>query len=196
MSECKLIKLNSNHHTFLTKRFDRILTSENNLKRVHFSSAMTQLGYYDGEDDASYLELADFISTQGTHPENDLKQLWRRIVFNIAVSNTDDHLRNHGFILDAGGWRLSPAYDLNPEPDKNSLHLNINETDNSLDLGLALEIAIFFRLSKEEALDVIDEIIDQVSSWQDEANKIGLSSSEIEKMKYTFIDIDMKKEQV
>lgn len=98
MAPCRIEKLNSHHHTFLTQRFDRIDTS-----RLHFTSALTQLGYYDGEYDASYLELAQFLTDHGSNTKKDLAQLWRRIVFNIAVSNVDDHLRNHGFIYHKGG---------------------------------------------------------------------------------------------
>jgi serine/threonine-protein kinase HipA len=102
MAESRIQRFNSPHHTFLTRRFDRQRS-----KRLHFTSAMTQLGYYDGDYEASYLELAEFIAFQGSQPQADLEQIWRRIVFNIAVSNTDDHLRNHGFILDHQGWQLS-----------------------------------------------------------------------------------------
>ena len=109
MSECRLEKFNSQYHTFLTRRFDRTPES-----RLHFTSALTQLRYYDGEYDASYLELAQFLTDHGSNTKQDLAELWRRIVFNIAVSNTDDHLRNHGFIYNKGGWLLSPAYDINP----------------------------------------------------------------------------------
>ena len=143
MAPCRLEKFNSRHHTFLTKRFDRT-----NNTRLHFSSAMTQLGYYDGEDEASYLEIAQFLTDNGSNTKNDLAQLWRRIVFNIAVSNTDDHLRNHGFIFQDNGWVLSPAYDINPVTPANGLHLNISDDDNSLDFDLALDVIGFFQLTK------------------------------------------------
>ncbi|MES9977172.1 MAG: type II toxin-antitoxin system HipA family toxin, partial [Candidatus Thiodiazotropha sp. 6PLUC5] len=118
MAPCRIEKFNNHHHTFLTQRFDRTA-----MGRKHFTSALTQLGYYDGEYDASYLELAQFLTEHGTNTKKDLEQLWRRIVFNIAVSNTDDHLRNHGFIYHKGGWLLSPAYDINPVTPTNGLHL-------------------------------------------------------------------------
>ncbi len=108
MAPCKIQRFNSSHHTFLTQRFDRY-----GQVRRHFSSAMTQLGYYDGDDGASYLELAQFLIEQGANTQADLAQLWRRLAFNILVSNSDDHLRNHGFILAdnaSSGWLLSPAY--------------------------------------------------------------------------------------
>ena len=143
MAASKAEKFSSNKHTFLTKRFDRAADG----KRIHFASAMTLLGYTDGTDassGASYLELVDFISKYGARPENDLKQLWRRIVFSICVSNTDDHLRNHGFLLTEKGWGLSPAYDINPVETGMGLKLNISEDDNALDLDLVLSVAPYF----------------------------------------------------
>jgi serine/threonine-protein kinase HipA len=106
-------KLNSKHHTFLSKRFDRY---EKN-KRIHFASAMTLLNYSDGQEGASYLDLAKLLISDGANTNKDLAELWKRIVFNIYVKNTDDHLRNHGFLLTEKGWILSPAYDLNPDRD-------------------------------------------------------------------------------
>ena len=168
-------KLSSHHHTFLTKRFDR----EGNA-RLHFSSAMTQLQYYDGErsQGASYLEIAEFLSIHGAQTKQDLAQLWRRIVFNIAVSNTDDHLRNHGFLLTNKGWKLSPAYDLNPSVGKQGLHLNITDTDNTLDYQLAFDVKEFFRLSQEEAVEIYDQVLDSVKQWQYVAKRLGISRSE------------------
>jgi len=175
MSVCELRKLNSHHHTFLTKRFDREGES-----RRHFSSAMTQLQYYDGDqsEGASYLELAEFLSNHGSQTEKDLAQLWRRIVFNIAVSNTDDHLRNHGFLLDGRGWKLSPAYDINPSVGINGLHLNITDTNNALDYSLAFEVIDFFRLSRDQATAIYDEVLSAVASWDRVATKLGISRSE------------------
>lgn len=113
MSGARLEKFNSRYHTFLSKRFDRTNSGE----RIHFTSATTLLQSSDGEDAShgvSYLELAKFIQQQGAQPDQDLEQLWRRIVFFICISNVDDHLRNHGFILQPTGWILSPAFDINP----------------------------------------------------------------------------------
>ncbi len=173
MAECKLEKLNSHHHTFLTKRFDRVAD-----KRLHFSSAMTQLGFKDGEQGASYLDLAQFLSDQGANTKNDLEQLWRRIVFSIAVSNTDDHLRNHGFIYRDGGWVLSPAYDINPTTPANGLHLFISEDDNSLSYDLAMEVIDFFRLSATEAQAIQNQVIKSVKTWKETAEKLGISRNE------------------
>jgi len=179
MANSQAKKFTSNYHTFLTKRFDR----DENGVRIHFASAMTLLGYTDGQDysdGVSYLELVEFISNNGANAEEDLKQLWRRIVFSICVSNTDDHLRNHGFILTNKGWILSPAYDINPVERGTGLKLNISENDNALDLNLALEVSTYFRLENDEAVGTITEVKEAVSNWRTIANKFGLSRTEQE----------------
>ncbi len=181
MAPSTIGRYHSDQHTFLTKRFDR-----ENGRRIHFSSAMTQLEYYDGEDGASYLELAEFLTNHGSRTKEDLAQLWRRIVFNIAVSNVDDHLRNHGFLFDGSGWRLSPAYDINPTAIANGLHLNINDQDNRLDYTLAFEVIDFFRLSDQEAEEIFVEVIAAVSQWRNLANQLGISRAEQERMKSAF----------
>lgn len=175
MFPSEIRQFSSQHHTFITKRFDR-----HGQQRLHFSSAMTQLQYYDGEKSqgASYLEIAEFLSTQGTQTEADLAQLWRRIVFNIAVSNTDDHLRNHGFLLTKNGWKLSPAYDLNPMVGKHGLHLNITDADNALDYQLAFDVKDFFRLSQSQATQIYDEVLIAVRQWQAVANRLGINRAE------------------
>ncbi len=181
MGECLIEKFNSHHHTLLAKRFDRTAES-----RLHFTSAMTQLGYDDGDDEASYLELAQFLTEHGTNSKKDLAQLWRRIVFNIAVSNTDDHLRNHGFIYSNGGWILSPAYDINPVTPATGLHLNISNTDNSLDYDLAVEVIDFFQLSKTQARDIKDEVLTSVRHWQEVAGSMNISRGEQQQMASAF----------
>ncbi len=181
MAKSRLLRFNSPHHTFLTQRFDR-----NGNRRLHFTSAMTQLGYYDGDYEASYLELAEFITFHGSQTQQDLEQLWRRIVFNIAISNTDDHLRNHGFILDTQGWRLSPAYDINPVTPAHGLHLNINESSNQLDFALAQEVADYFRVKPTRAKSIQQEVCRSVSHWAEKAKAIGISRSEQERMAQAF----------
>jgi len=179
MANSQAKKFTSNYHTFLTKRFDR----DENGNRIHFASAMTLLGYTDGQDytdGVSYLELVEFISNNGSNAESDLKQLWRRIVFSICVSNTDDHLRNHGFILTNKGWILSPAYDINPVERGTGLKLNISENDNALDLNLVLEVSTYFRLENDEAVNIINEVKQAVSNWKIVANKLGISRAEQE----------------
>ena len=179
MAESKAIKFSSNQYTFLTKRFDR----SDNGQRIHFASAMTMLGYKDGQDHAdgaSYLELVNFIQNNGANVDQDLEQLWRRIVFSICVTNTDDHLRNHGFLLSNDGWVLSPAYDINPVETGVGLKLNISDDDNSLDLNLAMEVSEFFRLSEKRATEIKEEVIRAVSHWREVATKYGLSRAEQE----------------
>lgn len=181
MAECRIQRFNSPYHTFLTRRFDR-----QGAKRLHFTSAMTQLGYYDGDYEASYLELAEFITFHGSQAQADLEQLWRRIVFNIAVSNTDDHLRNHGFLLDSQGWQLSPAYDINPVTPAQGLHLNITESDNRLDVELAMEVIDYFRVKPARAKAIRQEVSRSVSQWADKAKAIGISRAEQERMAQAF----------
>lgn len=168
----------SPHHCFRVKRFDRTQRGS----RLHFASAMTLTGHVDGEDAStgvSYLELAEILMRFGSEPNSDLKELWTRIVFNILVSNTDDHLRNHGFILNPGnGWRLSEAYDLNPVPTGDGLKLNITAADNALDLELAREVAEFFRLPLLVADEIIADCKNVVSQWSNIAQAVGLGSRE------------------
>ncbi len=181
MAPCQIQKFNSEHHTFITKRFDR-----KGEGRLHFASAMTQLGYYDGDYEASYLEIAQFLTEQGSNTKIDLAQLWRRIVFNIAVSNTDDHLRNHGFIFHDGGWVLSPAYDINPNPKGNELHLAINEVDASLDFGLVMDVTDYFQLKTKEAESIKHEVLAAVSNWKKVAEEVGISRGQRELMASAF----------
>ena len=181
MAECRIDKFNSHHHTFLTKRFDRTPDS-----RLHFTSAMTQLEYYDGDNDASYLELAQFLTEHGANTKEDLAQLWRRIVFTIAVSNTDDHLRNHGFIYGNSGWLLSPAYDINPVTPANGLHLNITDDDNSLNYELAMDVSEFFQLSTPQAQRIKNEVLISVTRWETVASSANISRSEQQNMASAF----------
>ncbi|WP_166357754.1 type II toxin-antitoxin system HipA family toxin [Pseudomonas akapageensis] len=174
------------HHCFRVKRFDRTETG----RRLHFASAMTLTGHVDGDDAStgiSYLELAQVLINHGAQTNIDLRELWSRIVFNLLVSNTDDHLRNHGFILVPGkGWRLSQAYDMNPVPDAYGLKLNINEADNSLDMDLVRSVARFFRVSKTDADDIIERFQSIVSQWPTLASRLKLSSREQEHMAPAF----------
>lgn len=181
--ETKLMKFSKFGSTFLAKRFDRVGN-----KRIHFMSAMTALGKKDGESfEVSYLDIAAFISAYGANPSQDLKELWKRIVFNIAVSNTDDHLRNHGFILSDRGWILSALYDVNPNLEKGNLSLNITEDDSRLSLDLAIEVSEHFGINKKEALVIEKDMITIIrENWRKIASKNGLSKSSIEYMKPAF----------
>lgn len=183
--ESKLETFSKSGSTFLVKRFDR-----NGQQRIHFASAMTLLGKTDGAsaaDGNSYLDLATFIRSSGASPAEDLAELWSRIVFSMAVSNTDDHLRNHGFILTSTGWRLSPLYDVNPVPTGDQLSLNVNEYENSIDFSLALEVSEYFGLNSQIAEEKVDRIRHIVSeNWENLAVQYGLSRSAIEYMRPAF----------
>lgn len=185
MAEGKMQKFNSQYNTYLTKRFDRTAKGA----RIHFASAMTLLGRNDGEASAgaSYLELVEFITRNGFQVEKNLEELWRRIVFSICVKNTDDHLRNHGFLLTDKGWMLSPAYDINPNEYGKGLHLNISDKDNSLDLGLAIEVAEYFRIDTNTADKIIDQTNKAVSNWSALAKKYKIPSAEINRMLDAFV---------
>lgn len=135
---------------------------------------------------ASYLDIVEFIQNYGCKVNENLHQLWRRIVFNIAVSNTDDHLRNRGFILTDEGWVLSPAYDLNPSIDKDGLALNIDMDNNALDFELAKSVGDFFRLDHSEMDNILNEVFTSVKQWKEIAHKIGISRSEQELMQAAF----------
>jgi serine/threonine-protein kinase HipA len=173
------------HHTYLSKRFDRSKLTE----RIHFASAMTLLGYKDGYDHVeggSYLELVELIERYGARPTADIRELWKRIVYSVAISNTDDHLRNHGFLLTENGWVLSPAYDINPTEKGVGLSLNISEYDNSLDFGLCLSVAEYFRWEEKLAIEFIRKTIEVVSKWRKRAIKMKISNTEQVMMESAF----------
>ncbi|EIJ37539.1 HipA-like protein [Galbibacter orientalis DSM 19592] len=185
MAPSRIQKFSHHQHTFLTQRFDR----KNDGTRIHFASAMTLLGYTDGtdyQDGVSYLELLEFLMQNGADVDNDLQKLWRRIAFNVCISNTDDHLRNHGFLLTDSGWILSPAYDINPTPNGTGLKLNISENENALDLDLVREVAPYFRLKEKKANAVINTIQQNVAQWEQMAIDLGISRNEMELMKNAF----------
>lgn len=175
-------RFGSKHHTFVTRRFDRTNTDE----RIHFASAMTLLERIDGEEGASYLDIAGLLVQHGAHAARDLEQLWRRIAFSVCVSNVDDHLRNHGFLLEPHGWSLAPAYDVNPVPTGNGLTLNISETDNAQDLALVREVAELFRLNARRAGVILGEVVASVRGWRAEAKALGLSRAEQERVEPAF----------
>jgi serine/threonine-protein kinase HipA len=176
MAECRLEKVAGKHHTFFTKRFDRLKH-----ERIHFASAMTMTGKSEElirDELPSYLDIVEFIQFSGSSVKEDMHQLWRRIIFNMLISNTDDHLRNHGFILTPQGWRLSPAFDINPSVDKDGLALNIDMDNNSLNMELAQSVGVYFRLSDSEMKTIIDEVTLSVAGWKKMAQEIGISRSE------------------
>lgn len=183
--EARLEKFSPLGSTFLIKRFDRL---EN--KRVHFASAMTLLEKTDGAsaaDGSSYLDIAAFIKSYGAQPKKDLVELWKRIVFNMAVTNTDDHLRNHAFIFTDKGWVLSPLYDVNPVSYGDELSLNVDNEDNSISIELAVQTSVKFGIPKPDAETYAENILKIVrDNWEKSANEYGLSRRKIEEMRPAF----------
>lgn len=176
MAESRLEHIAGPYHTFFTKRFDR-----EKQDRIHFASAMTMTGKNEElirDETPSYLDIVEFIQFSGVHIEEDLHQLWRRVVFNILISNTDDHLRNHGFILTNKGWRLSPAFDINPSIDKFGLALNIDMDNNLPDIDLLKSVGVYFRLGEKEMDNIIDEVKSGISGWEKIAIEIGIPRNE------------------
>ncbi len=168
----------------LLRRFDR-----DGARRIPFLSAMSMLGSKDNET-RSYLEIVDALRQHGAAPKADMEALWRRLVFNILISNTDDHLRNHGFLYEGPeGWRLSPAYDMNPVPTDikpRILSTAINEEDNTASLALALEVAGYFELETGRPREIASQVGKAVSKWRDEAARHGLTKPEIDRMASAF----------
>jgi len=156
-------------------------------------SALTALGAQDGEL-RSYLDIANALRQIGSAPKRDLEQLWRRMVFNILVSNTDDHLRNHGFLHDGTGWRLSPAFDLNPVPIdvRPRVHaLAIDADDPTASLDQARSVARSFGLTGSAARSVIADVAGSVRRWRATAATMGLSKAQIERMSTAFEHADL-----
>ena len=169
--------------TFLVRRFDR--TPDN--RRVHFASAMTLLGRTDNDGyPTTYIDMAEAISRFGEQPDKDLVELWSRIVFFMAVSNFDDHLRNHGFLLGRRGWRLSPVYDVNPDPTRKSLSLAVDTGDNRPDFDLALSVCHYFGLKKATAQKRMTDILGAVAQWRSRAQHLAIPRQEIEQMAGAF----------
>lgn len=182
--EARIEKFSSKGSTFIVKRFDR-----NKTERIHFASAMALLNKRDSDSDVSYLDIASFIKSQGSNPKNDLVELWKRIVFNMAVSNTDDHLRNHGFLLTNKGWALSPIFDVNPVPYGDSLSLMVNNVDSTIDFNLAISTAPEYGIEDNIAKELSSQIIDLVkNNWERLAMNNGLSREAIEYMRPAFVN--------
>jgi serine/threonine-protein kinase HipA len=184
------VELVADKPVLLLRRFDR-----DGARRIPFLSAMSMLGARDNQAH-SYLELVDALRQHGAAPQDDMHALWRRIVFNILVSNTDDHLRNHGFLYHGNdGWRLSPAYDLNPVPidiKPRVLTLAINEEDTTASLSTAMEVAGYFELEDAEAREIAAQVGKATSKWRDEAVGQGISKSEIDRMASAFEHEDLQ----
>ncbi len=179
--EAKIMNLSEYGSTYLSKRFDR-----QNDKRIHFASAMTLLDKNDG-DRASYLDIAGIITSNSPTPKEDLFELWKRIVFSIAVSNTDDHLRNHGFLLQDNLWKLAPMYDVNPNVYGSNLSLNINTSESYLDFKTTISSAKYFGISEVKAKEEIKNIVEVVTkNWRSLAQKYSIHREEIERMSPAF----------
>ncbi len=172
----KLFQLNNDFHTFCVQRFDRI-----NGARRFYASALTLLRKEQSEG-TSYLELAQFLRSQGdgAYVDADLEQLFRRVAFNVAIGNRDDHLRNHGFVLGKSGWRFSPAFDVNPNVDKAEHVLNIDDMDSRPSLETVLGTAAFYGLSPDRAAHVVEEVANAVDGWRDIARKAGIAAGDVE----------------
>ncbi len=184
VSEAQAQKFSKTGTTFLCRRFDR-----DGLLRIPFASAMAMLGCEDRqeENNGTYLDIAGFLMQHGAKTDDDLHELWRRMVFSLLVSNTDDHLRNHGFLAENGRWRLSPAYDLNANvkrPQSLSLDLDDGVPIESVDTLLAA--AEYFRLGKAEAEAILSRVRSAVAKWRDVAVRLGISRREQEEMAVCF----------
>jgi serine/threonine-protein kinase HipA len=177
-AKTRVIVSGEKYHTLLSKRFDR--TEEG--RRNHFASAMTLLGLTDGCDAKSgngYLDIVDFILQNCCDVNDNLRQLYRRVAFNIAIGNSDDHFRNHGFLLTPRGWTLSPAYDMNPTLSEYQ-SLLINSSTNKSNLKILLESCEEYMISKDEAQKIIVEVMNGVSKWRTIAVCLGIGKREID----------------
>jgi serine/threonine-protein kinase HipA len=188
-SECRLEAI-ANRSVILLGRFDRVGT-----QRIPFLSTMSLLGASDNESH-SYLEIADALRQCSAAPDEDLIELWRRIVFSILISNVDDHLRNHGLLWEGrGGWRLAPAYDLNPTPTDirpRSLSLAIDDQDHTASLQLAFKVAEYFGINDKAARRIASEVGLAVASWRREAQGFGIRAAEIDRMESAFEHSDLR----
>ncbi len=183
-AETRVISTSDKYHTLLSRRFDR----REEGKRIHFASAMTLLGLNDGNNANTghgYLDIVDFILQNCTNVEDNLQELYRRVAFNICVGNTDEHFRNHGFLLTAKGWTLSPAYDMNPSLNEYQ-SLLINSSNNKSDLNELLNSCEEYMLQKQLAQQIISEVLNAVKKWRLLATRLGIVKSEQERFATVF----------
>jgi serine/threonine-protein kinase HipA len=183
LPQYRLARLQSSHQTFCSRRFDR--TREG---RRFFVSAMTLLERADGEG-GSYVEIAEFIVNQGAQGtvKSDLEQLFRRVIFNVLVGNTDDHLRNHGFIREPSGWRLAPAYDLNPNPARRTHALRLDDLSDVPEIDAVLRTAALYRLDQRSASRILDQIRKVTQTWRQRARAARLPLAEIAGVEAAFV---------
>jgi serine/threonine-protein kinase HipA len=180
--EARLERFARRHHTYCVKRFDRLGAS----RRVYVS-AMTLLQRDDGEA-ASYLEIAEALQLQGDATElvSDLHQLYRRIAFTVLVGNRDDHLRNHGFLRGPSGWRLAPAFDINPNPDKREHAFAIDEADPRPSLATLRRTAPYYRLDESSARRIESQVREAVRTWRAVASNVGVGADELDALAGVF----------
>lgn len=174
----------SGRSVLIVYRFDRTVDGE----RIGYRSALTMLEARDREQ-RSYLDIGEVIEERSPSATEDLQQLWRRIAFSILVSNTDDHLRNHAFLhVDKDSWRLSPAFDINPNPEPGPKYLStaIDDTETEARIDVVLEVAPYFRLDNRDALSALEQVATAVAMWRSTAQRLGLSAKEITEMEPAF----------
>ena len=166
------------YHTLLSRRFDRTKDG----RRIHFASALTLLGLTDGDNATTghgYLDIVDFILQNCTDVDANLRELYRRVAYNICIGNSDDHFRNHGFLLTSKGWTLSPAYDMNPTLNDHQ-SLLISASSNQSDLGILLDACEDYMLDAQTAKQIIGEVVDAIKGWHELAVRLGISKREID----------------
>lgn len=174
----QVLSTNDKYHTLFSPRFDRTKDG----KRIHFASAMTLLGLSDGDNASTgkgYLDIVDFILQNCTDVNRNLQELFRRVAFNICIANSDDHFRNHGFLLTQKGWTLSPAYDMNPTQNEYQ-SLLISNSSSKADLTILLKACEYYMLNREVALQIISEVVKTVSGWKALATQLGIANREME----------------
>lgn len=176
VAESELVSI-AGRHVVIVDRFDR-----RDGRRTGFASALTMLEAADGEQ-RSYLEIAEVIGRHSPRPAADLRELYRRIIFSVLTANTDDHLRNHAFLRERNGWALSPAYDLNPNPDNPTrLSTAIDLDDTGASIETALSVSGYYRLSDAEARALVTDVEKATSGWRQQAAELGLSRQQIDRM--------------
>lgn len=177
-AKTKVIATGEKYHTLLSERFDRTKDG----KRIHFASAMTLLGLNDGDNATTghgYLDIVDFIIQNCTDVEYNLQELYRRVAFNICIGNSDDHFRNHGFLLTAKGWTLSPAYDMNPTLNEYQ-NLLISTDSNKADLSILFDGCGDYMLNRKTAEKIVSEVVEALKGWRELAVRLGISKREME----------------
>lgn len=180
--ETRMERFSKAGDTFFSRRFDR-----EGGRRIHYASAMTMSGAVDGEEGRSYLDIAEFLVREGANPDVDLAELWSRVVFSRLVGNSDDHLRNHGYVLSDGGWRLAPMFDVNPNPDAAFAALDMTPGAAGASRDELIGGAEYFRMETRAAERRYSEIAAAVSGWRALAKEMNLRRAEIERMASCFL---------